>query len=746
MHELAKIFGEGTLVFKGISTSWMTAIATASVLFLAFIWLFQVGKVNKWARTVATGLRFFIVLILLFLLAEPILESREVIPQQSTLIHVFDASASMKIKDYQDKSRYDAIVELASKGASTRRRLDEIYSGFDFTFDETLYPELSVAPPESPEKETNIAGALESLRIETAGLPISGVLLYTDGNDSLNQSREQILTSAAQIQAPIYCVGSAPKDPGADFWIEKVIHPSNIRCGIAEQITVLVGARGMKGEEAVLTVQGEGLDLKKTQKAGSDDQFLRFAFPVKIQNAGTFLYTASLSSSASHESYPWNNKKHFFIRAEKSDWKILYVEGSPRYEYRFLRAAFDEDERFHITSIITVSPKGQIYRQGISDPGELQNGFPDNSNDLFKYDIVIIGDVPPRMFNETQKNLIRDFVLKRGGGLLYLAGEKSFNAEEIDGTPLADILPCKIDTGVKIPVEIAIRPTFQGIERNLFGPYSPAEDSEPPWKDVPLLKGVYPLLNLKPGALPLCEAFLDENTSFPVIAYQRYGRGTCAVCGLSATWPWKFRTKSDDLRYGSFWKEMSILLVERLKRTLHVDAAPKIAPINSEIKIFGYALNDSYAPDYSAQITVVIENPEGETRTVNPNVNSSSDYTFEYKLTPTIPGIYKIKAIRVGQTDETKREAQTAFVIEGESRELREIRLNAGLLQEMSTLTGGEYVHLSEYDKLPNLIKPIEGSLFRIKEKPVWDRWAFFLVILAALLLEWLLRRLGNMA
>ena len=100
------------------------------------------------------------------------------------------------------------------------------------------------------------------------------------------------------------------------------------------------------------------------------------------------------------------------------------MEGEPRWEYKFIRRAEAEDKGVQIVSMLRTT-ENKIYRQGIADPSELADGFPTKAEDLFKYQAIIIGSVEAGYFTPAQQELLREFVDKRGGGLLFLGGRFS---------------------------------------------------------------------------------------------------------------------------------------------------------------------------------------------------------------------------------------------------------------------------------------------------------------------------------
>ena len=96
--------------------------------------------------------------------------------------------------------------------------------------------------------------------------------------------------------------------------------------------------------------------------------------------------------------------------------RILYIEGEPRWEYKFIRRAEDNDRIVQIVSMVRTS-ENKIYRQGIADPKELAEGFPNKVEDLFPYDGIVIGSVEASYFTPRNRELIKHFVDRRGGGL-----------------------------------------------------------------------------------------------------------------------------------------------------------------------------------------------------------------------------------------------------------------------------------------------------------------------------------------
>ena len=98
-----------------------------------------------------------------------------------------------------------------------------------------------------------------------------------------------------------------------------------------------------------------------------------------------------------------------------------------------------------IVSMVRTS-ENKIYRQGIADPKELTGGFPTRPEELFAYQGLMIGSVEAGYFTPGQQELIREFVDRRGGGLLLLGGQFSLADGGYNASKLPELMPTALPT------------------------------------------------------------------------------------------------------------------------------------------------------------------------------------------------------------------------------------------------------------------------------------------------------------
>src|SRR4030095_5670096 len=99
---------------------------------------------------------------------------------------------------------------------------------------------------------------------------------------------------------------------------------------------------------------------------------------------------------------------------------ILYLEGEPRPEPKFIRLATEKDDNLRIallqrTALATSNIPDKFLRLGLEANDELQDGFPATREELFKYRGIILGSVEASAFSPEQQRQLEDFVHMRGG-------------------------------------------------------------------------------------------------------------------------------------------------------------------------------------------------------------------------------------------------------------------------------------------------------------------------------------------
>jgi hypothetical protein len=252
--------------------------------------------------------------------------------------------------------------------------------------------------------------------------------------------------------------------------------------------------------------------------------------------------------------------------------KVLYVEGYPRWEYRYIKLALLHQPAVRISCLLTSADPG--YEQEASDPdpkigflGRVK-AFPATADALAAYDVILLGDVDRRLFTDKQLELIADFVRKRGGGLGMIAGPR-FAPVGYRGTPIERLLPVNIDRvapdGKDEQFSAGFRPVLteagraSAIFKILQDPPG-AADGHPELPEGLLYwycrgVSVRAAADEKPPQVlavhPSAKA--PDGSDAPVLVLGRFGKGRVLFSAIDDSWRW--RAAGGQSAYVSYWVE-----------------------------------------------------------------------------------------------------------------------------------------------------------------------------------------------
>src|SRR5436305_377677 len=133
-----------------------------------------------------------------------------------------------------------------------------------------------------------------------------------------------------------------------------------------------------------------------------------------------------------------NNRIERAITVRQEKLKVLYVDSEPRYEFRYLKNYLERDQTIQLKIVLLSSDPAYSEQDRSALPT-----FPVTKDDLFSYDVVLIGDADTSFLSQSQMQNLVEFVTEKGGGVLFIAGEL-FDPLSYRGTPLELLLPIEL--------------------------------------------------------------------------------------------------------------------------------------------------------------------------------------------------------------------------------------------------------------------------------------------------------------
>jgi len=756
-------------------------IAFAFYLYRSESWLARNRRLIMGSCYVLAG--FLIVLLLL----EPALLLKSSRSQKSNLIVLLDVSESMSIRDHVDEgasgesppennesnvlnqpgSRLshakDALLRL-------RENLEDKYSVHYYSMGDRLQT-LSLdgnasevlAEISAEAGSSKIGSAMEEAMARHAGQELAGVVLlsdfsWIDGSDPIQAAR-----GLKRKDVRVYPVAFGMPSP-PDIRVRRLIAPEVAFAGDKVPLRVQVDSSGFEDSpvEVVLQMNDEVIESRELILNGQS-QFVEFLFvpPKGIEKANL---KASIEDRPGEVALENNEDKHGMqVIDEKIN--VLYVEGMPRWEYRYLRWVLLRDPRLNVRFLMT---QGDKYLAATS-PRHL-GVFPSEAEEMLTYDLVILGDVSASFFTNDQIRWMEELVKGRelgeedngsslvgGGGSLLMLGGQVASPSSYFNSRIADVLPVKMDStsrqwyhGSSYPVV-----TPDGLESSVVSLHPEKEKNDQIWRMVSPM-GFMNGLTAKPGATVLLSRSGNEPTSqpYPLVAWQRYGKGKSMYVGTDDLW--RLRREVGDQFHARFWGQAIQFLALSRKlgqnKQVTLETSRKQYSTGERLELFANVLTENFDPVDYKSYSVLLDR------------NGSVDYPIEVSLDPvpgspghygtsilaTEPGSYILKA---GDSDAPKANV-VEFEVDRLSLEQRETSMRDDLADQLASLTGGNrLVDFSGDDSdgsgvsdLASLLpSKLPDSLPVEREKTLWDIPVIFLILVFLTGLEWYLRRRENL-
>ena len=380
------VFQQGELRFDLGTGSLVAAVLVGAVMVAAAVTYRSVrGKGTLRDRIVLTGLRLTALAVVLFCLLRPSLVVRAAIPQQNVVAVLLDDSGSMQIPDWAGQARGAYLKEqFGGPESPLIKALSQRFLVRTFRFSATAGRLESVNDLSFGGSQTRLGAALDGAREELAGLPVSGVVLVSDGADTSEASIADALLGLKAEKLPVYTVGVGSTQLARDVQIDRVTTPRAVLKDASLLVDVVVTQTGYAGRTVTVDVEDEGriVGSEKVQLP-SDGSPATARVRATASEPGPRLFKFRVTPLPD-EVVTQNNVREMLLNVRAAREKVLYFEGEPRFEMKFIRRAVEEDKNLQVVALQRTADN-KFMRIGVDGPEELVGGFPKTREELFGY-------------------------------------------------------------------------------------------------------------------------------------------------------------------------------------------------------------------------------------------------------------------------------------------------------------------------------------------------------------------------
>lgn len=726
------VYRKGTLVFSGgWSAPWLAAaVALAAV---GLFWLLRRRGLGRKRLVLLGVLQWSVLAVLLLLLWQPALSVAVLKPQQNMVAVVVDASASMQLEQRYQQAR--TLVEGRLLEELKKRYPVRLYLAGEI-------PTRVEKLPEAPQaRRTDLGAALRQIAADSSMLPVGAVVLFSDGADNGGNLGPETLEALRRARIPVHTVGFGSENIQNDLEILDAALPRRVLPGSRMLLTVTLRQSGFRGRTARLAVwDGDSVLAQKDLKLPEDGGTWRETVALNAGRPGVRTLTVS-AGPLQGETNIRNNTVERIVDVRDRKPRILYFEGEPRWEMKFIRRAVEEDGQLDLASIVRTT-ENRFYRQGIRSPQELERGFPSSVDELFGYQALIIGNVEAGYFSPLQQTLIREFVDRRGGGVLFLGGRAALSDGGWHRSPLAEVLPVVLPErkGTFRREPASAKLTRAGLESLITRIEEDPEKNAARWKALPYLADYQQTGTPKPGATVLAEAVPGVRLRHPLLVTQNFGRGRVALLATGGTWRWQMAQDARDQSHEIFWRQLLRWLSGSVEERVTLLTSRQTYEGGETVRFRAEVRDRNYLPSTSAVVSVHVMGPGGVSDTVELSPSRREPGVYEADWRAPRPGSYLAEAAARQGVEDLGRDTVT-FRREDGMQEFFRTEQNRELLERLAQQTGGRYYRPSETAGLAKEIELSEAGITVRETRPVWNAPAAFLLLAGLKTAEWLVRR-----
>ena len=727
------------------------------------------------------GLRLGSLAVLAWIFLEPVYSRYEEREIRREVVILIDSSASMNlVDDGQSATR----SELAQQALERSGLLDGLEGKIAVREVRAARRALlsDADAIEGWDQATDIAGALDEVMEQVPPDQLAGVVLVSDGRHNRPGSIEDAARRYGILDAPIAVIASGSEIPPKDAAIVSVKAPDSVYLGDRVRMAAKLKFDGYRGKRAKVTLFSGEEELESREVAIPQDHHREEVRFRHVPDEGGIGEYRIVVSGLEDERFDNNNDWSFKTVVTDARTNVLIIEGTPRWEFRYLRNLFyGRDQSVHLQSVL-LEPDRIVGQQEAKIPASASRPFgdskatalPASEEEWRKFDVIIVGDLEVNALSDEQWEILRLCVTDRAALLVLIAGPRSmphaFSSEAASRLiPVNYAASRRTYFGGKEKFNFAL--TNVGKSHPITAQVEGRVRNEQVWAEFPELRWRHPITGIKDGAEVLLYAE-NSNKKKPVIrsgdrlnaalaeisnrrareaenallVTRQTGNGKVAMLLTDRTW--RLREGVGDVFHHRFWGQLV-----RWGAGPNLRSGTKTARLGTDqltytgddpVSIMARLREKNLAPIRDEELVAEIFREGEKVGTVPLNYRDGSNGIHQAKAGPyREPGNYEIRL----SGSELNEELATNFRVVGSlsATELAETTLNLPLLENIARLSGGRILEDGD-DNLASLFLSGGETREELRETTLWDRWPLMLLLVILLTTEWVLRRRSGLS
>jgi uncharacterized membrane protein len=741
-------------------------------------------------RLLLGGLRTLVLALILFLLNRPMVTLGQSRTEPSVLAVLIDDSSSMRVPDVGPKaapqSRLGAVQDLfTAHNAELLRTLAKTQSVRLYKFDRdaqsladiqtraagakqplNLAPVTAAIDKLAPEgQSTQVLPSILTVLQDLQGQRVAGVVLLTDGRDTPAHNIANGLDALKNYGVKVFPIAVGSEQQPRNIEVQSMQLDDVAFKGDIVNVKAIIRATGYEPNHPVHVVLKDkktgiilpGVDGRPSEKTINipDDKPVEVELQWKTSEIGNkdVAIEAVKQPGELDES---DNQREAMVSVLDAKITVLFVDGYPRWEYRYLKNEMIRDKTISVSCLLASADSNFLQEGNKPLPSSSSNSaghFPDTIEQLMEYDVIIIGDVDPRYFSDNQLQLINEFVT-RGGGFEMVAGER-YSPQAYRNTPIEPILPVSIgkveSTDVDSVISEGFRPvvTKAGQATSIFRFFADKEKNE----DY-LRNQIQPIFWYCHGitAKPSVGEVLAEHPTdlgpdghkAPILVAGRYG-GRTLFSAIDGSWRWRFYT--GESVFDTYWVQQLRYLARNRKigeRRLTLTDDQPVYELGGQVRLTLRVIDPSLLRQLPDQIRVQVKDADGNpVRTENLIRQDGGDGgTYSGSFTADKVGKFSVQLPPIVSGVDMM---EVPMEVTLPRMELNDPRVDRVQLSRLASETLGKPIEFTSAAAGMEAIPSVAKRLPIMNGQPLWNAPVMMVLFVLLIGTEWVTRKVYGM-
>lgn len=698
--------------------------------------------VRAWNRSGRSGamawlelLRFSFITLAVFTLNQPEIVTLFQPKVRPTVAVLVDDSASMDTADVHPTGdptdcirRTEAAKQFVQHAAwdAVKRDVDLVVEHFSSKLND-------------PREGTDLNSAMSQLIEQQADL--RAVVLVSDGDWNTGDAPRVAATRLRLNDVPVFAAVAGSDERLPDLRLTSFDVPTFAIAGKPLRIPYTIDSSLPRDLELMVELKADDrpVEQRKVRVAGMG----RTQETVEWRPTETGEFQLSLTIPSEPDEYSKDNDSQTVpITVRHESLRVLIVESYPRWEYRYLRNALERDPGVTVNCLL-LHPK--LPKPG-GGRGYLAE-FP-KEQDLFKFDVVVVGDmgVGEKQLTVQQCHQLKQLVSSHAGGLIFLPGFHGKQQSLVD-SPLDDLLPVIVDReqpdglGSERPAQFQL--TDVGRKSLLTRLEPDNEQNVQVWRGLPGFHWYAAVLRAKVGSEVLA-THQTATTRFgrvPLIVTRGFGTGKVLFMGTDGAWRW--RRGVEDRYHYRFWGQVVRWMA--YQRTMSNGESIRLffspdRPVSGDVlTLNANVMTPSGEPLQEGRVVVQVSSPSGATESVTLQPAGEESWgLFTGSIVPEEGGTYEM----VTSCVETEAKLVTEVAIEGLKREQRGEPARYDVMEEIAKISRGELLAINDVETIVDKVRSLPQPEPTIQRLRIWSHPLWGALLMLLLTLFWITRKL----